>query len=216
MPDSTTSAITTTSEPSDSTTLESTTENSDRTTWTTEQSTSTYLPETTTLDTTTLDTTTPEPTTTVPPPTSTPDPDRPEWCPKKNAKICNRNDNLQYYPHPHDCGKFIHCDGEKAYKKSCPSGLLWNQENMVCDWPRNVICCNEHDPFRCPPQKSLKNICDDGELFHPHPYSCAHHVVCHQDKPTVIKCHSGLLWNVRDEKCDWPRNVRCCSYHIYS
>merc|ERR1712172_34563 len=52
-----------------------------------------------------------------------------------------QNDVDVYFPDPEDCGRFYMCvDGSVVGHMSCPDGLLWNNELLTCDWPRNVEC----------------------------------------------------------------------------
>lgn len=38
--------------------------------------------------------------------------------------------------------EFCHCDtGERAWKKSCGVGTVFNPIHRICDWPRNVPGC---------------------------------------------------------------------------
>ena len=39
-----------------------------------------------------------------------------------------------------DCSVYQWCVHGKELDQQCPSGLYWNQEVNVCDWPRNVNC----------------------------------------------------------------------------
>ena len=46
--------------------------------------------------------------------------------------------------------KFYQCfQGVQFEEISCPSGLLFNEELGVCDWPRNVAVLPLVDPFEC-------------------------------------------------------------------
>ena len=46
--------------------------------------------------------------------------------------------------------KFYQCfQGVQFEEISCPSGLLFNEELGVCDWPRNVAVLPVVDPFEC-------------------------------------------------------------------
>lgn len=72
------------------------------------------------------------------------------------------------FPHPYDCGKFLHCDRGRTFVVECFAGTVFNGEAGICDWPRNVDCgarqwnkntaaaasspshsqANEEEPFR--------------------------------------------------------------------
>lgn len=44
------------------------------------------------------------------------------------------------YPNKSDCTKFIQCAGGVAYDKSCPSGLHFDANEHVCNWPELANC----------------------------------------------------------------------------
>ncbi|VDK49988.1 unnamed protein product [Gongylonema pulchrum] len=50
-----------------------------------------------------------------------------------------------YRADPLDCKKFYQCAQGKWVSKKCPAALFWNPEKSVCDWPRNVSLCKQHD-----------------------------------------------------------------------
>lgn len=45
-----------------------------------------------------------------------------------------------HYEFPEDCASFLICRDRNSFVKRCPNGLLFNQEESVCDWPNNVHC----------------------------------------------------------------------------
>lgn len=50
---------------------------------------------------------------------------------------------------PTDCSVFYQCDedgGQHAFH--CPAGLVFNEEQKVCDWPDNVPCSTVSDLIR--------------------------------------------------------------------
>lgn len=44
------------------------------------------------------------------------------------------------HKHCSDCSKFIQCANSITYIKSCPSGLMFNDDLKTCDWAYNVTC----------------------------------------------------------------------------
>lgn len=44
------------------------------------------------------------------------------------------------FPDPKNCSLFYHCEHGVAYPKRCSPPLMFNPEEMVCDWPNNVDC----------------------------------------------------------------------------
>ncbi|XP_025995879.2 peritrophin-1 [Solenopsis invicta] len=44
------------------------------------------------------------------------------------------------YPYYGNCTKFCYCIDGIPYVWNCPSGLHFNDNLYVCDWPQNVHC----------------------------------------------------------------------------
>ncbi|XP_059469194.1 endochitinase [Neocloeon triangulifer] len=44
----------------------------------------------------------------------------------------------EYAKHPDDCGKYFRCVHGKPVEFTCKSGLVFNPELNICDWPENV------------------------------------------------------------------------------
>eukprot|EP00093_Oithona_nana_P014013 14013.XXX_692283_694942_1 [CDS] Oithona nana genome sequencing. len=61
---------------------------------------------------------------------------------KKEKKLC-RNDQGQvsFHRDKNDCKKYFVCQGEVEHHKSCPDGLVFNEDEGVCDWPSAVEAC---------------------------------------------------------------------------
>jgi len=61
---------------------------------------------------------------------------------KKEKKLC-RNDEGQvsFHRDKNDCKKYFVCQGEHEHHKSCPDGLVFNEDEGVCDWPSAVEAC---------------------------------------------------------------------------
>ena len=45
-----------------------------------------------------------------------------------------------FFPHPHDCHYFFHCQGGIAFCFKCPAGLHWNRRLETCDYPYTAGC----------------------------------------------------------------------------
>ncbi|XP_055522436.1 peritrophin-1-like [Wyeomyia smithii] len=45
-----------------------------------------------------------------------------------------------YLRHESDCSKFYQCSNGVPMELQCPSGLLFNDQLNVCDWPSHVDC----------------------------------------------------------------------------
>ena len=57
---------------------------------------------------------------------------------KPGGEKCVLRDGLN--PHPSDCNKFYNCAHGIPHIMSCPSGLNFNPNLKICDWPRNYGC----------------------------------------------------------------------------
>ncbi|BFZ23645.1 hypothetical protein BsWGS_26684 [Bradybaena similaris] len=55
---------------------------------------------------------------------------------------------VKFLAHPYECTKFYQCAHMKPFLFTCPSGLYFNTDIEVCDWPSNVDCYNgdEREP----------------------------------------------------------------------
>ena len=48
-----------------------------------------------------------------------------------------------------DCSVFSQCDNDgETHTFHCPAGLVFNEEQKVCDWPDNVDCNTGSDIVR--------------------------------------------------------------------
>ncbi|CAO3608999.1 unnamed protein product [Cunninghamella echinulata] len=80
----------------------------------------------------------------------------------QNISLCSEEDiaatgclgpNDCTYPHPDRCDQFIVCevnaDGVtgRPIIRDCPSGLEWNDNKKVCDWPSESTCSNINPKF---------------------------------------------------------------------
>jgi len=61
---------------------------------------------------------------------------------KKEKKLC-RNDQgaVSFHRDKNDCKRYFVCQGEVEHHKSCPDGLVFNEDEGVCDWPSAVEAC---------------------------------------------------------------------------
>ncbi|XP_018564003.1 probable endochitinase [Anoplophora glabripennis] len=56
------------------------------------------------------------------------------------------SDEIFFYSDPDDCSKYIECYEGVKYVRNCARGLLWDEENLACDYPRNVDCKSRPNP----------------------------------------------------------------------
>ena len=52
--------------------------------------------------------------------------------------VCS--ENFGFEPSASSCQDFILCSHGIAYTFQCPNGLLWDQENLTCNYPQQVDC----------------------------------------------------------------------------
>ncbi|KAM3963585.1 chitinase-related protein 1 isoform 2-T3 [Aphomia sociella] len=87
--------------------------------------------------------------------------------------------NGEYAGNPFDCGRYRHCLFGKYEEFSCNSGLHWNQEKNICDWPVNAQCkitpTSQPDlikPSPPQPEVDLEDIHVNPEApIHQHPFT---------------------------------------------
>ncbi|XP_075230689.1 chitinase 7 [Lycorma delicatula] len=62
-----------------------------------------------------------------------------------NAVSCEEEDgHISYHPDKADCTMYYMCEGERKHHMPCPSNLVFNPNENVCDWPENVEGCMHH------------------------------------------------------------------------
>ena len=42
---------------------------------------------------------------------------------------------VSFHRDKNDCKRYFVCQGEHEHHKSCPDGLVFNEDEGVCDWP---------------------------------------------------------------------------------
>ncbi|XP_072932280.1 probable chitinase 10 [Epargyreus clarus] len=58
---------------------------------------------------------------------------------------CEEEDgHISYHPDKADCTMYYMCEGERKHHMPCPSNLVFNPNENVCDWPENVEGCTHH------------------------------------------------------------------------
>uniref|UniRef100_A0A8D8USC8 Probable chitinase 3 n=1 Tax=Cacopsylla melanoneura TaxID=428564 RepID=A0A8D8USC8_9HEMI len=62
-----------------------------------------------------------------------------------NAVSCEEEDgHISYHADKADCTHYYMCEGERKHHMPCPSNLVFNPKENVCDWPENVETCLHH------------------------------------------------------------------------
>lgn len=67
------------------------------------------------------------------------------WCFSANEVTCEEEDgHISYHKDHADCTMYYMCEGERKHHMPCPSNLVFNPNENVCDWPENVEGCQQH------------------------------------------------------------------------
>lgn len=174
-----------------------------------------------------------------------------QYCPDEllfNGDYCDWADNVScgaeagtvsaacepgVHPHETDCAKYYQCDhGHRFDDQSCPDGLLFNPELLVCDWPENVECAtSDNGYFKCVWDCKQDNKpwnwwkcyggCRSNSYTAPAEADCAAGIHAHETECDTFyqcdhghrfpdqTCPEGLLFNSDLLVCDWPENVTC-------
>lgn len=131
------------------------------------------------------------------------------------------------YQNPNDCSSFIACevnpDGKTGQPSvlPCPSGLEWNDNEKICDWPANSTCKNvvqvtvdtakealppangeKEEGFDCEGAKKEKGCESEIECIYANPKSDNSYVQCTSGTAYVVKCESGLSYSDAIKACE--------------
>lgn len=105
--------------------------------------------------------------------------------------------------HPNICQKFIICvDGDRRLNR-CADNLLFDPENLRCDFAENVVCEL--------PEADVQYECDMNVDFYfaPHPYNCNYFIMCFAGQRQIERCAQGLIFDWINLQCDVPGNAWC-------
>ncbi|GAB6020734.1 hypothetical protein CHUAL_003398 [Chamberlinius hualienensis] len=59
-----------------------------------------------------------------------------------NELVCKEAEGfISYHKDLKDCKMYYMCEGERRHHMACPSNLVFNLNESVCDWPENVEGC---------------------------------------------------------------------------
>lgn len=120
--------------------------------------------------------------------------------PKYAVDPCQNGEDVNLYPHPDDCAKFIQCVNGQVQNMKCAAGLVFDPKNNACIFPK--------DPdLLCPDIKPCKDK-DDG--YFPHPYDCSKFIQCQFKKELVLACQKGLVWSVAVNSCVHKTGLIVC------
>nr|CAD7569858.1 unnamed protein product [Timema californicum] len=172
---------------------------------TTGSDTGEWTPSITTTTTTTT-TTTPRPTTTTRIPATSPP--QPSEEPSESPGTCVAG---QYYPDPSNCNAFYRCILGELRKEFCATGLHWNSQSKVCDWPSEAKC-GKKMPVVTPSDPEI--TCISGQ-YYPDQKNCRAFYICVNNQLVRQTCAQGLVWNQDQTMCDWSFNVKSGVFSTY-
>ena len=62
--------------------------------------------------------------------------------PSLREVVCEEGDaHVSFFRDKADCSMYYVCQGSVKHHKPCPTGLVFNENENVCDWPENVEEC---------------------------------------------------------------------------
>lgn len=131
------------------------------------------------------------------------------------------------------CNRFYKCIAGVPNTISCPINLLYDPVKGHCDWPRKVDCDgrvileNEENPEeqnnddkkvetakRSVITRWSKRAADTCAAKHSEGVAvaherCSHFYKCLEKEPVAFSCPGNLLFNSKQNYCDWPKKVDC-------
>ncbi|XP_062137356.1 probable chitinase 10 isoform X2 [Drosophila sulfurigaster albostrigata] len=148
--------------------------------------------------------------------------------------LCANHLAGSFVEHAEDCRLFYLCmERGDAVLASCPSTMLFNADNKICDAPENVRCTNSSSntgsggTSNPPPSASdndLNNMVTDAATYcatlTPQPEndrivyigsstSCNNYYICYYGQAIPQTCSAELHWNAVTAKCDLPERAQC-------
>lgn len=96
-----------------------------------------------------------------------------------------------------DCSRYYSCVGERPYEFKCPTPLLFNRKQSLCDYPENVKECN----VQCPSE--------EGVTMEPSLASCREYVLCVGGVPYNRDCGPGYAFDKNEKLCKLQSEATC-------
>lgn len=139
-------------------------------------------------------------------------------CPKEDIVVTQCVDPEDcVYPNPNNCDSFIACRVNSNGKNGtssvlpCPSGLEWNYNEKICDWPVNSTCKNivqetldtakevlppangeKENGFDCEGEKKEQSCESELECIYANSNEKTSYFQCTSGTVYVVKCEDGL------------------------
>ncbi|XP_020817147.1 uncharacterized protein LOC110190830 isoform X1 [Drosophila serrata] len=121
--------------------------------------------------------------------------------------------------YPHDCHRFVNCNGGSATIQTCSPGTLFNPKTLQCDHPTNVECSSAGGGAVAPAESTrlgrLRQLDSDPKCpngvngLHPHPTDCTKFLNCANGHAFVQDCGPGTAFNPSMLVCVHKGTVDC-------
>lgn len=108
--------------------------------------------------------------------------------------------------HPHDCQGYFICASGTLIQHSCAPGIYFNPDTFQCDFPQNVQC---RLMIIAIPQTPLLPDCTAEADYFPNLVNCKQYYKCVNDKPKLMDCPNGQLWNNEKLTCARSDSANC-------
>nr|XP_027218101.1 probable chitinase 10 isoform X3 [Penaeus vannamei] len=125
------------------------------------------------------------------------------------------------------CTALVRCAAGQLVVQHCTGGLVWNNEQAVCDFPSNVPKCSgvtltpASEALRpaevtgstvssklTTPSIDVSLPCNEGSYIRD-PKDCSSYMLCVHGEWQKFSCQPPLQWDQNKRICDWPSNVKC-------
>ncbi|KAK9747265.1 Chitin binding Peritrophin-A domain [Popillia japonica] len=132
--------------------------------------------------------------------------------------VCSKTDDPVFFGHATDCGKYCVCNYGFAVEMPCPSGLYFNTELDICDYPQNVSCNENLDQSTPAPPESPVNsescaheVCmnDNSAFFYPHVSDCSKYCICSLGLTIEMACPTGSYYSQQLNTCNNDEDADC-------
>jgi len=139
--------------------------------------------------------------------------------PIPNGVECPRQNGYFEHEDPSTCHQYYQCTGGVAEKRSCPTGLVFDEFSGTCQWAHQGLRtgCGERvdvlpDGFRCP---NATQVHTNGQALdharYVKPDDCRFFYICLEGKyPAVSGCPEGTVFDDKSLNCNDPLNVPEC------
>lgn len=105
---------------------------------------------------------------------------------------------VSFRSHPHDCQIYFVCAHGNLIQHSCANGIHFNPETLQCDFTHNVRCRVSRIVI---PQTPLLPDCISDQDYFPNLVNCRQYYKCVEEKPQLMDCQNGFLWDNKKLRC---------------